>query len=326
MIEVKHLTKYYGDYAAVDDLSFEVADGTVYGFLGANGAGKTTTMSIMTGYLAPTDGTVRINGHDILEEPEAARKTIGYLPEVPPVYPDMTVFEYLRFAAELKRIPAKEREAQVDMAVQALELGGVPDRLIRNLSKGYRQRVGFAQALLGEPETLILDEPTSGLDPRQIIEIRELIRELGQKHTVILSSHILSEVSEVCDRVLIIREGRLVACDTPKNLAAGRERGGTLLVRSDGSEEAVRAALADVKEIREFSVFREGAESCASILLPVGLDIRSAISRALFEKNCMILEMKAGTESLEEIFLELTEEEEPAAPAEGEDEEEEETD
>lgn len=196
LIEVRHLTKLYGGHAAVDDLSFTVEDGTIYGFLGANGAGKSTTMNIMTGYLAPTDGEVIINGHNILDEPEEAKRTIGYLPEIPPVYPDMTVYEYLRFAAEIKKIPTAEREDQIERAAGELELGDVTDRLIRNLSKGYRQRVGFAQALLGEPETLILDEPTVGLDPRQIIEIRDLIRKLGQSHTVILSSHILAEVRD----------------------------------------------------------------------------------------------------------------------------------
>lgn len=307
MIEVRHLTKYYGEHAAVDDLSFEVEDGTIYGFLGANGAGKTTTMNIMTGYLAPTDGEVMINGHDILEEPAEAKKTIGYLPEIPPVYPDMTVYEYLGFAAALKKIPPRMREEQIDRAVMALELGGTADRLIRNLSKGFRQRVGFAQALLGEPETLILDEPTVGLDPKQIIEIRDLIRELGKTHTVILSSHILSEVSEVCDRVLILKNGRLAACDTPANLAAARSGKGGLHVRSDGSEEAVRGALAGVAGVEDLRIWQDGGETCADITTAPGLDIRRVVSRALFGADCMILGMREEKETLEDIFLELTE-------------------
>ena len=319
MIEVKHLSKFYGEHAAVDDLSFEVEDGTIYGFLGANGAGKTTTMNIMAGYLAPSDGEVMINGYSILEEPEKAKKTIGYLPEIPPVYPDMTVYEYLAFASALKKIPPKERENQIDLAVGALELGGVSDRLIRNLSKGYRQRVGFAQALLGEPETLILDEPTVGLDPRQIIEIRDLIRELGRSHTVILSSHILSEVSEVCDRVLIIKNGRLAACGTPAELAAQSSGRTTLFLRADGSEEAVRLALGKARGTAEISVYRDRGEVCADIRADGGEDIRRDVSRARFDAGCLILEMRTEKESLEDIFLELTGSEEEREDFETED-------
>ena len=218
MIEVTHLVKRYGDKAAVDDLSFTVEKGQIYGFLGPNGAGKSTTMNIMTGYIAPTSGEVRINDHSILDEPEEARKCIGYLPEVPPVYPEMTVAEYLTFAAELKKLPRKERAKFISDAMELTGTADVQHRLIRNLSKGYRQRVGLAQAILGFPEIIILDEPMVGLDPKQIIEIRDLIRSLSRQHTVILSSHILSEISAICDHIMIIAHGRLVASDTPDNL------------------------------------------------------------------------------------------------------------
>ena len=199
MIEVKNLVKKYGDHTAVDHLSFTVEKGQIYGFLGPNGAGKSTTMNIMTGYLGATDGEVLINGHDILKEPEAAKKSIGYLPELPPLYMDMTVMEYLKFSAELKKIKKEDREQEIEKALKLVKLADVQDRLIKNLSKGYKQRVGLAQAILGFPEIIILDEPTVGLDPKQIIEIRELIRELAKEHTVILSSHILAEIREVCD-------------------------------------------------------------------------------------------------------------------------------
>ena len=218
MIEVKNLTKRYGKHLAVDNLSFTVEKGQIYGFLGPNGAGKSTTMNIMTGYLGATSGEVLINGHDILREPQEAKKCIGYLPEQPPLYMEMTVWEYLNFAAELKKIPKDEVKKQIEKVVKLTRLEEVQDRLIHNLSKGYKQRVGLAQAILGFPEIIILDEPTVGLDPKQIIEIRELIRTLAKNHTVILSSHILAEVREVCDYVMIIAKGKLVASDTPENL------------------------------------------------------------------------------------------------------------
>ena len=218
MIEVKDLVKSYGGHMAVDHLSFTVRDGQIYGFLGPNGAGKSTTMNIMTGYLGATSGEVLINGHNILEEPEAAKSGIGYLPEIPPLYTDMTVREYLDFAASLKKIPRASRAEAVAEVMELVKVADVSGRLIKNLSKGYRQRVGMAQAILGKPQVIILDEPTVGLDPKQIIEIRDMIRGLGKKHTVILSSHILSEVSAVCDHILIINRGKLIASDTPENL------------------------------------------------------------------------------------------------------------
>lgn len=218
MIEMNHLTKKYGNHVAVDDLSLTVEPGRIYGFLGPNGAGKSTTMNMVTGYLGATSGEVKINGFDILKQPEEAKKCIGYLPEIPPLYVDMTVKEYLDFAAELKEIDRADRRQYVDEAMEMTKITDMKDRLIKNLSKGYRQRVGLAQAVLGYPEVIILDEPTVGLDPKQIIEMRELIKKLGEKHTVILSSHILSEVREVCDYIFIISKGKLVANDTTENL------------------------------------------------------------------------------------------------------------
>ena len=295
LIEVKHLTKTYGDHCAVDDLSFTVEDGQIYGFLGPNGAGKSTTMNIMTGYLAPTSGDVIINGHDILEEPEEAT--------------DMTVAEYLRFCAELKKVPRAERRDAVKSAIDELELGEVKNRLIRNLSKGFRQRVGFAQAIIANPETLILDEPTVGLDPKQIIEIRQLIRRLGEKHTVILSSHILSEVAEVCDQVLIINHGKFVACDSPDHLATSeqKQKGSILHVTAQGAKQDVLAALRSVVQVRESDLSQdEEGNTVATVRVPGGSDIRGRVSQALFAKNCVVLSMSVEKASLENIFLELT--------------------
>ena len=233
MIQVSHLTKYYGDSSAVTDLSFEIGEGHVYGFLGPNGAGKSTTMNIMTGCLSPTEGTVRIGDYDILEQPEQAKRLIGYLPELPPLYPNETPQEYLSFVGEAKGLKGKKLRESIDRVVERTGIEDVRDQLIGTLSKGYRQRVGIAQALIGDPAVIILDEPTVGLDPIQIIEIRDLIRELGRSHTVILSSHILSEVQAVCDQVLIISEGKLAAFDTPENLQKILLASGGVLLRAE---------------------------------------------------------------------------------------------
>ena len=311
MIEVRHLTKQYGEHTAVEDLSFTVEDGMIYGFLGPNGAGKTTTMNIMTGYLSPTEGDVIINGFDILEQPEEAKRTIGYLPEVPPLYPDLTVREYLSFAAELKKVPSRERSGRIREILERLSLQEVESRLIRNLSKGYRQRVGLAQALLGNPRTLILDEPTVGLDPKQILEMRELIRSLGGTHTVILSSHILSEVAEVCDRVLIINEGRLAACDTPENLRRMENGRKTVYVTAEGSSDQVLGILEGVvspalKSAQIEIIGDAGGEVRAVITHPSAMDFRKEISGALCKAGCSLLELRTEEESLEDIFLMLT--------------------
>lgn len=335
MIEVTNLTKKYGNHVAVDNLSFKVEKGQIYGFLGPNGAGKSTTMNIITGYLAATSGDVTINGIDIKKDPEAAKKCIGYLPEQPPLYMDMTVKEYLGFVAELKKVPAKERREQIRLVMEMTQIQDMQERLIKNLSKGYRQRVGLSQAILGFPEVIILDEPTVGLDPKQIIEIRDLIKNLAKNHTVILSSHILSEISAVCDHVMIISKGKLVASDTAEGLQqmmGGKK--GELKLTVKGSQEQVCAALAEVtagavmtcREVSVGSVIAAGkvTESATvtgeepvsgaqqdvltSIQLETtgGTDIREAIFYALAEKRLPILEMSLEEKSLEDIFLELT--------------------
>ena len=269
VIEVSGLTKRYGKNTAVDHLSFQVKKGQIYGFLGPNGAGKTTTMNMLTGYLAPTEGQIRIDGHDISEEPVEARRRIGYLPEIPPLYLDMTPLEYLRFAAELKGVAKEKRESEVERVMEKTQIQDMQERLIRHLSKGYRQRVGLAQALLGDPEVLILDEPMVGLDPKQIIEIRELIRSLGKKHTVILSSHILSEITSICDHVMIISHGKLAASDTPENLSHYMKNSDVCELKIRGSREACDQARELLKRVK-------------------GLEITASVA------------------SLEDVFLELT--------------------
>ena len=271
MIEVSDLVKRYGTHTAVDHLNFHVDQGQIYGFLGPNGAGKSTTMNMLTGYLAATEGQIKINGHDISEEPQEAKRCIGYLPEIPPLYLEMTPREYLRFVAELKGVEPKQREEMLHRIMEQTQILDVQDRLIRHLSKGYRQRVGLAQALVGDPPVLILDEPMVGLDPKQIIEIRELIKSLGKKHTIILSSHILSEITSVCDHIMIISQGKLVASDTPENLGNYLTDSGMMELKVRGSKAACEKAAELLKEIE-------------------GLEIRTTAA------------------SLEDVFLELTSE------------------
>lgn len=323
MIEVSHLTREYSGRPAVSDLSFTVEDGQVYGLLGPNGAGKSTIMNIITGYLAATSGTVMVDGHPLPEEADAAKACIGYLPETPPLYPEMTVREYLTFAAELKGVKRAERIAQVEKAARRTGLTDVMPRLIRNLSKGYRQRVGIAQALLGHPKVIILDEPTVGLDPAQVIEIRRLIRELRQGHTVILSSHILSEVQAVCSQVLILSHGRLVAEGTPQELSAQLSPHGVLHATALGSREAVAAAVRAVKGIQSVDIEEEsGGEVTFTARSGSGEDLRAAVSQALAAAGCAVLNLTAETRSLEDVFLELTESEQAdtAGQTEGEEE------
>ena len=311
MIEVKDLVKKYGSHLAVDHLSFTLESGKIYGFLGPNGAGKSTTMNIMTGYLGATNGSVLIDGHDILKEPEEAKKQIGYLPELPPLYMDMTVQEYLEFAAELKKLPKEKRESDISEVMKLTRLQDVSDHLIKNLSKGYKQRVGLAQAILGFPEIIILDEPTVGLDPKQIIEIRELIRTLSKKHTVILSSHILAEVREVCDYILIISKGKLVASDTPENLELLRNGASSLELEVKAAPETVRAILSTIDDIDAMEMHSEN-ENHTRVKLETknGADIREAVFYAFAEEKCPLLEMKTAKASLEDIFMELTQKEE----------------
>ncbi len=308
MIEVKNLVKKYGDHLAVDHLSFHVEKGQIYGFLGPNGAGKSTTMNIMTGYIASTDGEVIINGHNILEEPEEAKKCIGYLPEQPPLYFDMTVKEYLKFAAELKKVPRDRRENQIKDVMKMVGITNMQERLIKNLSKGYRQRVGLAQAILGYPEIIILDEPTVGLDPKQIIEIRELIRKLAKNHTIILSSHILSEVSEVCDYILIINNGKLVASDTTDNLEKMTMGSNTLELSVKGDRERMKNILDQMEEIREVEWVKSEEQDLVSLKITTdeNTDVREKIFYKMAEKQMPIMDMHSTKISLEDIFLELT--------------------
>ena len=307
MIEVKNLTKRYGKHLAVDDLSFTVEKGQIYGFLGPNGAGKSTTMNIMTGYLGATSGEILINGHDILREPQEAKKCIGYLPEQPPLYMEMTVWEYLNFAAELKKIPKDEVKKQIEKLAKLTRLEEVQNRLIHNLSKGYKQRVGLAQAILGFPEIIILDEPTVGLDPKQIIEIRELIRTLAKNHTVILSSHILAEVREVCDYIMIIAKGKLVASDTPENLENLMSGTGHVELEAKTSMEKARAILKEIPQISKAEYQEETKESVTVRIESEGQsDIREQLFFAFAKEGIPLLTLKLNKSTLEDIFLELT--------------------
>ena len=309
MIEVSNLVKKYGDHTAVDHLSFQIEKGKIYGFLGPNGAGKSTTMNMITGYIASTEGKVMIDGHDILEEPEAAKKCIGYLPEMPPLYFDMTVFEYMKFAADLKKIPRNQKDKQIKEVMNMVKITDMKDRLIKNLSKGYRQRVGLAQAILGYPEVIILDEPTVGLDPKQIIEIRDLIKSLKQKHTVILSSHILSEVRAVCDYVLIISHGKLVASDTPDNLERLAAGSNSLLMKVKGEKDTIRKDLETIEGVTGVEMSYDSDEELwkTKVSIQENVDIREKVFYAMAKANCPIYEMQVKRVSLEDVFLELTE-------------------
>ena len=309
MIEVKNLTKRYGNHLAVDHLNFTVESGKIYGFLGPNGAGKSTTMNIMTGYLGATEGQVLIDGHDILKEPEEAKKNIGYLPEMPPLYFDMTVLEYMKFAADLKKIPRNQKDKQIKEVMDMVKITDMKDRLIKNLSKGYRQRVGLAQAILGYPEVIILDEPTVGLDPKQIIEIRDLIKSLKQKHTVILSSHILSEVRAVCDYVLIISHGKLVASDTPDNLERLAAGSNSLLMKVKGEKDTIRKDLETIEGVTGVEMSYDSDEELwkTKVSIQENVDIREKVFYAMAKANCPIYEMQVKRVSLEDVFLELTE-------------------
>ena len=309
MIEVSNLVKRYGDHTAVDHLSFQIEKGKIYGFLGPNGAGKSTTMNMITGYIASTEGTVTIDGHDILEEPEKAKKCIGYLPEQPPLYFDMTVLEYMKFAADLKKIPKDKKKAMIEEVMDMVKITDMKNRLIKNLSKGYRQRVGLAQAILGYPEVIILDEPTVGLDPKQIIEIRDLIKSLKKKHTVILSSHILSEVSAICDYVLIISHGKLVASDTPDNLGKLAAGSNNLNLLVKGEKSRIRQLLEEISGVKEISIEKKSDQEGWNVTVSTeeNADIREEVFFKMAENHCPILEMQSLKISLEEIFLELTE-------------------
>jgi ABC-2 type transport system ATP-binding protein len=309
MIEVKNLTKTYGQKKAVDDISFTVNDGEILGFLGPNGAGKSTTMNIITGYQSSTSGTVTIDGDEILENPLAVKKKIGYLPEHPPLYLDMTVQEYLSFMFDLKKVKLPKK-AHIEEICEHVRITDVYGRIIKNLSKGYRQRVGLAQALLGNPSVLILDEPTVGLDPKQIIEIRSLIKDLGKKHTIILSSHILPEVQATCERVIVISKGKLLADDTPDNLSKAMSTDHKLTVRVDGPEAEVYKLLEKLPKLIRVDKLglREGSAYDYTIEAEPGEDVRRELFRRLAERNWPILGLRSSELSLEDIFLQLTDE------------------
>ncbi len=307
MIEVRGLSKRYGTYLAVDNVSFSIDKGEIVGFLGPNGAGKSTIMNILTGYLSLTQGKVEVDGFDVVEYPEQAKRRIGYLPEIPPLYVDMKVREYLNFIYDLKKVKFPKK-AHIDEIVRLVKIDGVQNRLIKNLSKGYRQRVGFAQALIGNPDVLILDEPTVGLDPNQIIEIRNLIAKLGKNHTIILSSHILSEIQAVCKRVIIINRGQIIADDTPEQLSDKLSQDHSLMVRVTGDEEDMMAALRSVKGVaRVASLGSKESGTCDFHIVPQdGADVREGIFKRVTDRNRVLLSMADNALSLEQVFLRLT--------------------
>ena len=316
MIEVKHLYKRYGDHVAVSDLSFTIEKGVIYGFLGPNGAGKSSTMNIIAGCLGATEGDVLIDGHSIAEEPIDAKKHIGYLPEQPPLYADMTPLEYLQFVVSAKGLSREEQSEQINRVIDRTGIREMRNRLICNLSKGYRQRVGIAQAILGNPEVIILDEPTVGLDPAQIIEIRDMIRELGRDHTIILSSHILSEVQTICNSIMIISKGRMVACDTPENLTRLFAGTTTLHLEVKGDEEKTNQVLKGIQLIENQTVKPGSNDTVLVEIKPVGnTDIREAVFTAFSKAELPLLEIQMEKASLEDIFLELTQGDMQMVPA-----------
>ena len=312
MIEVHHLTKRYGRVTAVDDVSFRVERGEILGFLGPNGAGKTTTMRILTGYMPATDGRATVAGYDIFDKPIDAKKRIGYLPETPPLYPDMTVREYLDFVARLKGVPSKEKKERVTSVMARTHVADMADRHCGKLSKGYRQRVGLAQAIIHNPEVLILDEPTAGLDPKQIIETRELIRGLGGDHTIVLSTHILPEVAQTCQRVVIINKGRVVAVDTPDNLTARLKGAETMYVQVDsGGADAAPVLSALPGVVRVAPSEQRGTLAGYEVESERGRDVRRELARSIVNRGWGLLELRPMRMSLEEVFLQVTTEEIP---------------
>ena len=315
MIEVQNLTKRYGPFTAVDNVSFKAERGEILGFLGPNGAGKTTTMRILTGYMPPTEGRAVVAGYDVLEKPIDAKRRTGYLPETPPLYPDMTVRDYLDFCARIKAVPRADRKARVNTVMERTRVADMATRHCAKLSKGYRQRVGLAQALLHNPDVLILDEPTAGLDPKQIIETRRLIKELGGDHTVILSTHILPEVSQTCNRVVIINKGRVVAVDTPENLTAKLRGSETMYLQIDAAGADASAALAAVPGVSRVGTSEvRGTVVGYEIESGAGRDVRRDLSAAVVSRGWGLLELRPLRMSLEEVFLHLTTDE-AAAPA-----------
>lgn len=308
MIEVKNLVKRYGGRNVVDNLSFTVEKGQIVGFLGPNGAGKSTTMNIITGYISATEGTVTVNGYDVVEEPEKAKACIGYLPEQPPLYPDMLVSEYLGFVCDLKKVKKADKDAVLSRVMHLARITDVSGRLIKHLSKGYKQRVGLAGAMIGDPEVLILDEPTVGLDPKQILEMRDLIRELSKKHTILLSSHIMQEVSAVCNQIMIINNGRLVVADRPEEIPKHIEQKNEITMLIKGNKELIKSILEPVEYVERISVSDTAENEIYQVELasPVEHDVRETVFYALADARCAILEMNSKVPTLEEAFIRLT--------------------
>ncbi|MDQ2086703.1 ATP-binding cassette domain-containing protein [Herbivorax sp. ANBcel31] len=311
MIEIQNLTKHYGSIKAVKNLNFTVEKGEILGFLGPNGAGKTTTMNMITGYLPSTEGTVKVCGYDIGEKPAEVKKHIGYLPEIPPVYTDLTVKEYLNFVSDLKKVSKSKRSSQMSDIMETVKITDVQNRLVGNLSKGYRQRVGLAQALVGNPEVLILDEPTVGLDPNQIIEIRKLIKNLGKEHTIIFSSHILQEVSAVCERVVIINKGEIAAIDTPDKLSENLDNVTRFLIKIEGAQKSVKEALSKIKGILSVESDSKSKENVFKYMIDSekDVDVRRPIFFKMAELGFPILELQSIGMNLEDIFRKITAEE-----------------
>lgn len=307
MIEVKNVTKKYGNFTAVDNITFNVKDGEVVGLLGQNGAGKSTTMNMITGFIEPTEGTIIVNGFDIMKKSLKAKKQIGYMPENVPLYSELTVKEFVSYMAELKLVGRKERKQEVENAIKETGLEEVKNKLIRNLSRGYKQRVSMAGALVGNPEVLILDEPTVGLDPKQIIEIRNLIKNLGKKHTVILSSHILSEISQICERVVILNKGKIVAIDTPENLEEKTKEQNVLFVTVEDKEEKMSSIKEKITDIEKLEMIKDNEDGTKQykIVSKSEKDIRKALFDTLPKEGITIFELKKAETSLEDAFIKL---------------------
>jgi ABC-2 type transport system ATP-binding protein len=310
VIEVKNVTKKYGNFLAVDNISFTVKDGEVVGFLGPNGAGKSTTMNMITGFIEPTEGTIIVNGYDVLKKPISAKKQIGYMPEGVPLYSDLTVKEFVNYMAELKRVPRKEKKEKVEKALEQTGIKDVEKKLIRNLSRGYKQRVSLAGALIGDPEVIILDEPTVGLDPKQITEIRKLIKDLGKEHTVILSSHILSEVSQICERVIIINKGRIIAIDTPENLEKKTQEKNVLLLTVEDKNNYMKNLQKDLPEMLECKLIKNNDDGTMQYMIKseADIDLRKNLFDILPKNNVTIFELKKAEKSLEDAFITIVDE------------------
>lgn len=307
MIEVKNVTKKYGNFLAVDDISFTVEDGEIVGFLGPNGAGKSTTMNMITGFIEPTEGSISVNGYDIMKKTKNAKKQIGYMPESTPLYFDLTVKEFVTYMAELKLVERKKRKEEVNKVLEETGLIEVENKLIKNLSRGYKQRTSMAGALVGNPDVLILDEPTVGLDPKQIIEIRNLIKELGKKHTVILSSHILSEISQICERVIIINKGKIVAIDTPEKLEEKTKEKNIIFVTVEDPKEKMESIKEKIKEIEELTMVKDNEDGTKQykIVSDSNIDVRKSLFEVLPKEGIIIFELKKAETSLEDAFIKL---------------------